>query len=649
MNASLFPTIAAIGPVPTAAYCEAFNAGAQALRIPLVLNPAGARSADDVAELVDVPDENSWRRYGIRGRFPGRFTEGMIRDARRVVGQVEEERRRLVLASSLHHEWHARKPSSELWDKLNPAERRAVEIFAEQVLPAIDTIEARQQDHHALAVAAAMRDADDRSRKIFARVHRDTLVGAPFQGNPYGSLHPAFPGLPNINGMITPTLSLEEFAEITKGMPADDEFLRPTTVVTEDGGTIPLPLHPDFRVAHEKLAKTLTEITALNVQGSELHPKLILQLKAWAQFFTTGTAPDEAAAVQATIDAGEDAGLLRVHLGPSESYWADNIKFPYVLMVGIRDPQLAAILAEKQRAFFALEDSLRGIAHYAPRTLSPRGGFADPVWFILTGGFVSTYQYGEPAALNFPNHDYPGVEGSNRIIMLEVAPSYAPQAETVLARLLARDTSSWNSIHPLMHFVTAHESGHMIGPPRSHVVPAGGTMGMAFGNHWGDADEPKADLTAVAQVSLLVRQQIAELQAVWNQVEGLTVTREEAEDILFAALGMNLSKRYRGKDMFNDGKLHYHSYGHMIQVGMLFKSGALRLEDDKFEVDFDRMMSAYHELWRNIIGYQASGNVAGFLAYSSGLVAEIPDEADALILAANKDMRDYFVVRTLPQ
>jgi hypothetical protein len=669
--ARLIPSIPGIGRpgVPSARYAAAFNTVSAQQKAGIFMDPsrlAGARSLNDVmivhqgAKFLigEAPDIEMVVHRIAKARFgEGPSFQNQLAVMKQVVGGVEEGRRALVEESANYHQHDKRTPPPEMWALLNRTEQAAVRLFKSKVAPIIARIEARQQNHNARALEAAMAkdDVGEPSRRIFSRIRNDLLVGAQYQGKPLGSLHPAFPDRVGMNGMIGPGWSAKRFAEKAATLDPHHEMLRPTTVVEDDGTVIPISQHEDFKDDYQALAEALDVIATLKIGTDRLNPKVVKQLKLWRNFYRSGTAIDEALAVQATIDAGEeDAGLLRIHIGPSESYWADAKKFPELLMVGIRDPKLARKMKERQQAFLALEASLTGIANYTPRTLSLRGGYADPMWTMVTAGFIYTFQYGEPMALNFPNYPYPGVEGTNNLIMTDVALSAIKRAQFALANVLKvnRQPTREELYVALINFVVAHETGHSSGPQRQHKVPDGRNMADAFNGEkpsgWGDSDELKADMTAAAQTALLSRADIPELRAVWELLGDTSISREVVENDVIALLGSSLSKKYKGKELFMDGTLVNHAFGTMVQVSYLWKSGALTREGDRLRLDFDKALAAMHELRREIIKFQAVGDAKGYYAFAHAAVEALPDEIDELLLRLTQGEKDYFVDRELP-
>ncbi|MBI2335450.1 MAG: hypothetical protein HYU97_01625 [Deltaproteobacteria bacterium] len=622
-------------PVSSNRFRERFNAVAKELKLGLEWvkdekNPL-AVDADELRVAAAAVTN-----YQLQSSIPSQFNPNLLRDVTLILRTVEEQRLAAVEASALYHRRvNYRAPL----EQLSPVERRALELFALRVMPVLTRIEQRQHDpkapEHGVWLAL---HGDYYSKILFQRFNKDNCAG-PYGGDKACSLVPFFPDSPPVNGMIDSRITPDEFRAMGAALPPKAEELRPTTVLTKGADhkivATPLPLHPDYKQDHQLLAAVLEEIADLSVEGKNLDPSLRTQLQRWAMFFRTGLAADEAAAAQATIDAGEGGGMLRVHIGPSESYWEDNTKFPYLLQVGVRDVGLAAELEKGKEAFPALERLLNDIPHYQPRELSTRGGLADPLYHAIIGGFVWTFPSREPAGNNFPNYEGYGVEGSNRFIWLETISEIARSAPVVMGGLLDEDFTRWDARKNIIQDTVDHESGHLIGPLRSHVTPSGERMGALFGKHWGSADEPKADLTGPQRVRLEHR--------------AGKISDAEARDLLRGTLFFHLGNRYKGKAAFGSGDLTDHYYGHMIQVGWYFKTGALTLIEQKnrLHMDYKRMEDASHELWKKIIAFQAAGDLKGYLKFGAELVAAIPDKADQMILEANRGQRLIFIERHL--
>ena len=445
----------------------------------------------DAYELTVAPEFQA--QYGVTESSPKFFSPALVKVVTDILKKVEADRVAKVKEGSDSVKWIPYK--ADLNRLKSPVEREAARIIVTELKPVINRISANQFDPTSFLLSAYMvQNGSEEEKRVFARANRDTCAGVHYDIiDPSCSLFPFMPDRPALNGMIR----LEEltddktFAAWSKKFPKDHEALRPTTVVERnaDGKEVytPLPLHPDYREDHLLAAGILEKIAALKVEGKSLDPLLQVQLRAWAKFFRTGASKDEAAAVQATIDAGATKGELRLHLGPSESYWADNTKFPYLLQLGILDREQHARVQKAAENFSKIENALAGIPNYTPRPITARGSFADPIYQIATGGFIEGFVLREPLGNNFPNYDVYqekyGVEGGSRFILMEGVDIVSPTMHQGLSRLLDQDLSGLETRDAVVDFIVDHETGHMAGPQRGHITPSKERMGAVFGTH----------------------------------------------------------------------------------------------------------------------------------------------------------------------
>jgi len=568
------------------------------------------------------------------------FNSVLAKDIRGIMDAVEAKRLARVETSALFHKRIVYRGPIEL---LSPVEQKAAYLLDSKVAPLINHIESIQEDPNANAQASYMASYGDYYSKIlYSRFMNDTCAGFDaYIIDPTCSLFPFFPDRSPINGMIASDISMADFKKLGQTLPANAEELRPTTVLSRDANgkiqSTPLPLYSPVKELHQKLAAALLEVAALQVDGQGLNSKVQDQLRKWAQFFTTGSAADEKAAMQATIDAGEvDGGLFRVHIGPSESYWDDNTKFPYVLQVGVRDPQSMQKLSAIAKLFPKLESSTQ-IPNYKPRNLSTRGGFADPMFHLTTAGFLRTFAITEPAGNNIPNYSY-GTEGSNRLIWLDSLQSGLTRSKEQLGLLLVDEKlPEHNDFQVVIEYVVNHESGHLLGPQRSHITPNGQQMGAIFGAHWGDADEPKADLTNAVVTKM--------------KIDAGDLTIETAKPMLRKIAGYSLLRYRKGKDAFLAGKLRDHTYGAVLEIAFFFKEGAMKLVNTKkgqrIKIDYPKLLAAAIKLREAIMTFQANGDLAGYQKFGQDVVSAMPKLADKMIHGLIDKNKFTFVERHL--
>ena len=653
-------------PIPSNRFRERFNTVAGELGIGIEwVEDSKNPLAVDANELV--VDGFSLDKYGLNSlasasnksvaltSIPSTYNKALADDVTSILNAVENERLAETEKSANFHKWIHFEPN---FSNIKPVEKEVIYAFEERVMPIIDRIEAKQQFQNFDQLKEWMDDNggyDNSAHFMFSRFRGDFCAGIPhnyqFGGNKVCSLFPWYPDQPTINGMFTSDISLKEFKDLAKELPSDHEFLRPTTMLSKDKeGKIvstPIPLHPDFIDDHKQLATALERVARTVVDSEKLDEPTRKQLLAWAKFFRTGSAEDEAIAAQASIDAGESKGNLSIHLGPSESYWKDNTKFPYLLTVGIRNRGLMNEMSKTMGNFQDIEDSLSGVKHYSPREIPMRGGACEVIEAVTTGGFIKTFPLGEPGGFNYPNYQAYKTEGTNRFVMVEGYKGDAakPSIKNYIAvqnSIFDEPIDDIDMEKMVVPFIAAHELGHNLAALRDHVTPSGDKMGAVFGKHWGSADEPKADLTGI--------------RGVWVAKQKGTATQKSIDEAVMAGRLFNFSKLYVGKKAFDKG-LTDHTFGTMLQVGYAFKTGGykyvkvnidgkpqMRIHQDK-EVYFESQA----ELWQKIIEFQAAGDLEGFLAFAKEAVDSIPDAADKMVLEAKKSTPWKFINRTLPE
>lgn len=203
----------------------------------------------------------------------------------------------------------------------------------------------------------------------------------------------------------------------------------------------------------------------------------------------------------------------------------------------------------------------------------------------------------------------------------------ASHAREIAGRLLDKVPDKLEETENM--YCAYHESGHLLGPQRSHITPSGIPMGLVFGSDWGSAEEPKADLNVIEMIA--------------RRAQDGTLTQAEKRTHLEAATNILLSF-YPGKRLFEEGKASDHYYGYLLQTGYLLQQGAIQpLENGRLHIDAERVQSASHELYRKLITFQSLGQRDEFLAFGRSVIGSIPDSVDAQILKAQGEYRPYFI------
>ncbi|MCP5463404.1 MAG: hypothetical protein H7A33_00075 [Deltaproteobacteria bacterium] len=554
----------------------------------------------------------------------------LTKNIKAVLLEVESQRQKKVQESYESVEFSPRVVSLDDYVEqgtINADEAMVIMIMQDEFVPLINEIYAWTQnsDHKQIADFIEQHGTDI-EKQIHERTKEATCVGIPalVPGADACNLVPYYPDKPPINGLIASGISLSEFSEMKAEQGVQADLSRPNTYVskTQTGEVISrhLPKHPALLALHQQAADVLDKMAAYGID-----PLVADQFKKWAIYFREGTNEAEEVAVQASIDAGSSERNLRVHFGPSESYWPDNTKYPYLLQVGIVDRKIKAQLLESADRFLQIEEGIGKLSAYDDRDLSLRGGFADPMVQVLTAGFVDSFPV-PPAGNNFPNYPYPNVEGSNRLVLMDViANANLEEVKAKYGRLFNEDPEKWNDYYLMMaRFSAIHESGHLLGPQRSHITPSGKQMGILFDQHWGSAEEPKADLINAVDILYMDNP-----------------SREEKEFALRALAARITSSMYPGKaKLIPNEQGQVGAKDHIFGVGLIFSycfnQGSIKAhgEGDEiyFQIDYDQFAVDCQKLADIITNYQAEGDLEHFMEFTSKIAATVPDEVDQFLL-----------------
>lgn len=226
------------------------------------------------------------------------------------------------------------------------------------------------------------------------------------------------------------------------------------------------------------------------------------------------------------LEAGDFEALLRADLAqngqygklyfsvfPHEGYWADNLKFPLTLAVGIRDE---SSLVPTGPGFTELLNSLASrVQTVAEKTglddyqapvlpLKPKeeDGSMVGLWTLMTAGFKRAFMR-DPGGHDYPKREYPGVVDHRNVILFDTVETWAKLVTFMAKKFLGAAASEEVSFEGLLRFVFLHEAVHgaqiRLNSATLLKDAAGGRVALAeaFGDWWGILVEPWADAGAV--------------------------------------------------------------------------------------------------------------------------------------------------------
>jgi len=326
-----------------------------------------------------------------------------------------------------------------------------------------------------------------------------------------------------------------------------------------------MPLHPRFRGVCLKISEKANEIAELKIkQGDQVvafkdtNPETYDHLRAVANYFKNGSAAEAEVLMWTLMKQSE--GQLRISITPgTESYWGDNTKFAAMMWVAVIDDSVKEI-GEKYASVM-----LKGVDQVMVDNTSYKGegdkkaALTEIVDVIYYGGFLSAFQHGTPAGWNLPNYPYKTITDKELTVANNVL-TY--RKNRTLIKSLVGEYANYVTPFGTAYFVCAHENGHFVGPSRGYVTPKGDKMGAIFGERWGWADEPKADLNALSSVRIAL--------------ENGSMNLERAKEIFFTILFWTMKNQIDSKDI--EVIAQDHTIGNLAELGMWFEEGLFSME-----------------------------------------------------------------------
>ncbi|MBI4125925.1 MAG: hypothetical protein HY465_00370 [Deltaproteobacteria bacterium] len=396
----------------------------------------------------------------------------------------------------------------------------------------------------------------------------------------------------------------------------------------------PLPLHPLFADVSRRIADKADEIAQSLAQA---HPDVARHLVAVGRYFRSGSNTDAWEVLRTIIE--QEAGEFRIAVSPgTESYWADNTKFAALMWVGIVDRQAQAAVQGFASKMMVDADRLAVEKTTYKGEPSKKGQdtvVVDTMNMLSYAGFLRGFPHGTPGGWNFPNFDY-GVPSRKKMVMALRILELRKNAELVgeLLGPYAKYVTGFGDVC----FVTGHENGHFAGPSRNYPTAKGGTMGSIFGERWGWADEPKADMTSPTSLRI--------------GLEDGTFTLDQAKEIFFTYLSWQWTRLQAEKNFERLGQSH--EVGIPLEIGWWYQHGLFRLEgagnqarpvynlsapDAITKEELLKWLRLGEALYLKIVDYQARGDVAGYIAEAQGIANQLPDPFITFVKTARERVK----------
>ncbi len=344
-----------------------------------------------------------------------------------------------------------------------------------------------------------------------------------------------------------------------------------------------VPYNQEYRADLEKSAKLLEEAAATTGNATL---KKFLTARA-AAFRSNDYYESDIAWMD--LDAPID-----ITIGPYETYNDDifGYKASFEAYVNLRDEAETAKLK-----FFA--DHLQEVENNLPidpKYRNPKLGASSPIRVVNevfdSGDAAHAVQ---TAAYNLPNDDrVVALKGSKRVMLKNVQEAkFHSTLEPIAKRVLAAADQKDLSFDSFFTHILAHELSHGIGP---HQITVGGratTPRQELKELYSPLEEAKADVTGLFMLQHLYDRKL---------ISASPATERQLYTTFLASTFRTL------RFGLNDA----HGKGMAMQVNYITdKGGFIARADGTFEVNFEKIRGAVHDLDHELLTLEATGDYAG--------------------------------------
>lgn len=667
---------------PSEPYRELFNKVAKEKGYPIEwVQDAGA---------INIPEPDLGELSATDPNF--QITPDIICEVRQII----EGRRRLVNEQA--HTQMRVVPSAtftkDVLDLANPAERLwlakvagdfqrvAQDIFGYQAHPNYGNLSRwmgeSRGDYYSLHHFKRMRSVQ--SPKL------EDIGGLAFAAKPeeyedYSNVFPWFEAPPPFNGMFPADMTKEEIAYLSKEYDPKDPVRLPWTVVERVEGkaletskagqnswlvrgegdrwyrVTNMAFHPTYQKYFREVANLLRQHAFVKATDDQkrthaLHPEFRKFTLTMADCLERG---DFFKLLKTDLD--QTAGNLFLTFFPHEGYWPDQIKLPWMMEMGIRQPGAEKMPPEEAAVFQGLEDRKGEVAKnnglkYEPRKINTVDLAKGVVmfWPWRTGGYMRAY-FREPAG-----HDYPkavkdpslGTVHRN-VILMDSSTASVTTTNQILRELVdwGEQAATETRVEEFLQFVQWHEGGHGTGTRVDGILDSGRIFSVAYGKSWGSLVEPLADSDAAWALGRRYEKGLLG--------KGAEANRKQYEKECWNIIAVEL-KRYYAKDIASLDKIigngdAAHVVGSTLAVAWMFKYAVFswNAEKKKLVVDLSKFQPAWDSLNETLTVFSLMDLKEEYHNFLRATFAHIPDEADEVIWAARQQFGKPLLVDRDPQ
>lgn len=421
------------------------------------------------------------------------------------------------------------------------------------------------------------------------------------------------------------------------------EFYRPaSTAIGEFVGyrVVNMVFDEDMRPHFLALAK------ALRAPSGGLNEHFRAYLSDAARYLESGEFEE---LLKADLRQNGKYGRLYFSVFPHEGYWADNLKFPLMLAVGIRDE--SAIVPTGREFTEMLNNLSRHVQtqckaaglqdHQAlmlPLKEKDEDGSMIGLWTLKTAGFMRAFKR-DPGGHDYPKRDYPGVVDHRNVILFDTVATWSKLVSFMMGRVFGDSLNV--TFEGLLRFVFLHEASHGVQIRTNAATLAVDDSGArlklaeAFGEWWGVLVEPWADAGAV-----LGCRRAAD--------RGL-ITEEDWWQCALATIGYQLVRLQPRADILDTPTTAPHLTGTSVLLSRLVVSEALKCDLDSEPVctiapghgSVGRIDSVASALFDELTQIGASGEVAALRRLVNESIEAMPQDLEERILGLRAGAPSY--------
>lgn len=331
-------------------------------------------------------------------------------------------------------------------------------------------------------------------------------------------------------------------------------------------------------------------------------------------------------------DLDQTKGNIMLTYFPHEGYWADNIKFPFIAEIGIRQKISPEEMGKQLARLQELENQTAKILQSVGATYTPRifdtteiAKTNQMVWIYSNGGFVRAFPWSDPIGHDYPKRTYPGIDVHRTVTMLDPIEATLQQRKKFIGMLSPKEKDLL-AIKDIAEGVVYHEGAHGCGMRPTDITSTGKTLGQAFGGYWGVLTE-----------SIAYSGELSIDGSDKGNPRNLVST-------FFASMPTIASSEEMKQLMADPANISDNAHEPAVTaiVGFLASKGIISLNEDKtLNIKFDKIGEHMKAFYTEVVKFSGKGDCAGFVAFINKNIDALPKEIADVIMTATSTTGKY--------